>query len=468
MGIEEKIRREDGRRNRHLNEIIFQKGLLIGIFLFCFQELSAQQIRLHFPHFAGQAYDWVLIQGDKSDTIVRSEIPGDGWVSLDVPDRYAHYAGMSRWMLRSGGGLDFVINGEHFIVECLSDKPNESNIVFRDSKENLFLNQNFREQEKILAKFEAIQLGLRAYSPEEGLYATFSKEQQKLEASYSDFQKALAKNQLYAARFREIVNFTRGIGTTLDSDEKNQAYHADVFLRERLSWPALYTSNHWGGVIYSWTQMHLRVIQSDSALLGSATQILQRIPEPNMYTDFCDKMARQLVKSGKDSLIALLGPIVRQSGKLLHYNGILAQYQSLQAGELAPALSLSDNQGNAWSYTLEADSSEKRNKHLLVFYQSDCSHCEQALAELVQVYPDLSAQGVRVLALSADLQQSLFHEKAAEFPWKDSFCDGKGFSSPNFKQYGVAGTPTLFLVNANGRILLRTSRVAEVSAYLNN
>ena len=442
-------------------------ALLFFLAAFSVRSLSAQEVALHFPYFAGQGYHFIVIQGDKSDTVGLGVIPSDGRLTLRLPETRKKYAGMARWMLTSGGGLDFVLNGENFSVECLSATPNESNIVYRGTRENDFLNANFREQERLLAQYEAMQLAVQAYPPDAPLYATFDAEKRRVEQAYATFQENLSKTDLYAARFREIVNVTRGMGTTLGGDEARKAAETDDFISRRMSWPALYTSNHWGGVIYSWMQMHLYVIQSDSALLGSARRILSRLPDPELYTSFCENLALYLVKNSKDSVLAALAPDIRSSGKLLRYDGLLSQFNNVQVGEQAPELLLEGKWGspNQPSRTVHASDLSPKGT-VLVFYQSGCGPCESALEQLIAQYPILQNRGYRLLALSADTDRKLFEETAAAHPWPDKYCDGKGFDGANFRKYGIAGTPTLFVLDKNGKILTRAGGVPEIMAWL--
>jgi len=423
--------------------------------------LTAQTITLSFPKFSGKEWDLILLQGLNKDTVLRGVIPDDGKVVLNIPAKRKNYAGMARWMLRNGGGLDFVLNGESFSVECLSEEPNESNIIYTGTVENVFLNQNYHQQEEIMFKYEAVSMALKAYPEGTSLFSLLSKEKKKLTQDYDDMYRELAKSPLYAARFREIVNFTRGTGKSLELDEKGRAIEADNFIRNQMSWPALYTSNHWSGVIFSWAQMHSLVIESDSTLVASTRQILGKLDDNLIYTDFCEQLARYFVKFGKDSLLFELGPEVRSSGKLLRYDGLLAQFQGLQTGERVPDLVLPD--GSEMSLI-----SNKRSTRLLMFYQSDCGHCEDELEKIKANYSTLQNAGIQVITVSGDTDKKVFQDKADSFPWAVKLFDGKGFGGPNFRNFGIAGTPTLLAVDEKGKLLRRSAQFTDMLVWLDS
>ncbi len=424
----------------------------------------AQEITLHFPYFSGKNWDLIFLRGDGQDTVLRGVIPEDGRVLLRLPEDRPRYQGMARWMLREGGGLDMVVNGENFSVECLSDRPNEENIVYRGSEENAFLNRNHREQERLLLQYDAVRMVLQAYPKDSPLHKTAKKEKKHLEKAWANFHDQLAASPLYAARFREIVNLTRGISRGLEQSESEKAIEMDDFITRRMRWEALYTSNHWSGIIYSWVQMHTQAIKDDAAFHAGARRILNRIPDPEMYTDFCEFMARFLVRDGRDSLLVALGPDVKNSGRLLRTNGVLAQFWALQKGDPAPDLTLAGQAAPISIRNLAKKADAKRV--LLMFYQSDCGHCETALEQLVGVYPELQKRGVLPVSIAGDNDPEIFRKKAETISWPDKYRDEKGMNGPNFKRYGVAGTPTLLLVGADGQVELRAAGVEEVLAYL--
>jgi thiol-disulfide isomerase/thioredoxin len=449
-------------------KIMQTKSLFSALLLVLILPATAQDIQLHFPHFAGKQWDLLFLRAQSQDTVLSGIIPPDGRVLLRIPPARQGYRGMARWMLREGGGIDMILNNENFSVECLSDQPNDDNIIYTGSAENDFLRRNHREQEQLLQQHEAIRMLERAYAPGHPLYAAAAAEKKELARSWAAHRASLAASPLYAARFREIVDLTRGIGSELEQSEPDKAAEVDDYLSRRLPWEALYTSYHWSGVIYNWVQMHSLSIRSDAALLASARRIMARLPEAEMYTSFCEYMARYFVKEGKDSLLTALGPEIKASGKLLRSDGLLAQFAALQAGEQAPDLIFArlaaTDEGYAVNILRSGELSDRYS--LLLFYQSGCGPCESSLAELQGSYGLLREKGVRLLAISADTDRQVFEETAAGHPWPDKFCDEQGMAGVNFRRYGVVGTPTLFLLDEKGQIVLRTAAVQAVLSRL--
>jgi hypothetical protein len=67
--------------------------------------IQANEIQLNFPHFSGHTYEWKIFQGQNQITAQSSIIPPDGRITLTMPDPYQDYRGMTRWLLKKGGGL---------------------------------------------------------------------------------------------------------------------------------------------------------------------------------------------------------------------------------------------------------------------------------------------------------------------------------------------------------------------------
>ena len=90
---------------------------------------------------------------------------------------------------------------------------------------------------------------------------------------------------------------------------------------------------------------------------------------------------------------------------------------------------------------------------LVIFYDSGCSSCEnELLTQLQAKYAVLQGQGLRVITIAGDTDEAAYLKSAAPLPWQDKYCDYKGFSSENFVNYQIFGTPTTFVVDKDGII----------------
>jgi len=445
--------------------------LLTRIFL-----LNGQSILMFFPKFAGKSYDFIIFQGDQQKTVFQGKIPEDGKFTLNVPKEYEPYTGMSRWLItgtKEGGGLDMVIPGKSFSVSCTEIQPTEKNIIYSGNDQVNELNRLYADQQKILMRYAAMQQALKSFPATDPGYPVFEKAGKEQQAAFRQFHQQISKNPDYAQKLIPIINITQGMGTELTDTEEKRARNIAAYIAGNMDWQALYTSGHWTSVISAWVDIHSQVLKDPYAFTTDFATIGNAMKDDKLYTDFAGRISYYLTQQGKDQLINMIAPLVVSSGRIKKYEGSLAAYTHGAIGTTAPDLIITRHLGSVQDHnhdTTVLKSSELAvspyTKTLLFFYESGCGPCENLLAQLPGNYADLQKQGIRIISVSADHDEKTFTEKAKTFPWKDAHCDYEGLKGINFKNYGVAGTPTLFLIDRSGKILLRTAGLDEVLDYL--
>lgn len=448
------------------------KKLLIIFCVLMSGGIYAQTISLEFPHFAGKTYEFKIFQGDKMITLKTDTIRKSGKVQLTIPKEYERYKGIAQWYLtnsETGGGLDLIINNQDFSVSCLDAVPTNESIVYKGSSENVFSKTSYLEQQKLFEKHDAMWAALKAYPQNDKLYKLFNEEYNAIVNAYSQYSKRLAAEPLYAARFRQIVNITLGIGTVITKDEKARANNINDFIVNELDFTALYTSNHWGGVINNWVQLQTMVIKDNKKLETEVKIILNRLPTNKIYTDFVINLTKELSKAGKDDVLVQIKSSIKSSNRLLNYDGVLSMYQKDLTGK-APNLSIVEHTGDPANHNhvntvLETDKLESKHT-LLVFYKSGCGPCEETIDGLRGNYKDLAAKGFRVISISADTDEQIFKNTSFNFPWRDKYCNLDGMNGVNFKNYAVIGTPTMYILNSKGIILTKLATIIDVLAWV--
>lgn len=428
--------------------------------------LFAQTIQMHWPAFAGKHYEFTIFQGDKSVLAQKAVIPNDGRFELTVPAEYAPYTGMSRWLLMGtaeGGGLDMSIPGHDFSVSCTAVLPDESNIEYRGHDAVNELNRLDRAQMQIIGKHSTMLSALGQYDTKHPLYKVFDTERRAQEKAYAAFQKSLAGNSQYAARILPVLNLTKGIVPRLYDNEEYRLREMARYIAFDMDTDVLYTSGHWSGIIGSWVQLHLNVVKDDTVLVEQFAAITNRMTNPKLYTDFVGKVTYFLTQYGKDDLIAGIASTVVNSGKITAYEGKTMQvYVQALVGSQAPDIALPDGKVLK-SHELAIENTEQT---LIVFFASDCGHCEEMMKQLQAQYKTLQDRHIRIIALSADTDEAVFLKAKSSFPWADTHCDFKGMSGINFKIFAVPGTPTFILLDKQGKVELRAATLKEVIGFV--
>jgi hypothetical protein len=135
--------------------------------LFSTLQSFSQTITMEFPAFAGKTYDLIIFQGSKAEKVMQDTIPKDGKFVLKIPNKYAPYTGMCRWLFTNseqGGGIDMAIPGHDFSISCLSDRPDNTNIIFTGFDAVNELNRLNSIQKIIIDKFETMSKASKLYN----------------------------------------------------------------------------------------------------------------------------------------------------------------------------------------------------------------------------------------------------------------------------------------------------------------
>lgn len=101
------------------------------------------------------------------------------------------------------------------------------------------------------------------------------------------------------------------------------------------------------------------------------------------------------------------------------------------------------------------------NNTIVLFYDEGCGVCQSTLKDLTNNYDQLTAKGVRIVTISSDSDKDKFEENIKKYPWADKLCDYQMFNGANFKNFGVAATPTMFVMNKEGIVVNQYLKLEE-------
>lgn len=445
------------------------KKLIPILMMLMAMQSQSQSIKMEFPAFAGKTYDFIIFQGSKQETVLQDTIPANGKFTLTIPKQYAPYTGMCRWLITNtadGGGLDMAIPGYDFSVSCLSDKPDNDNIIYTGFDAVNELNRLNGMQQAIIDKFETMSKATKLYDKKHPLYSAFAKEAAEQAKAYDAFQEELKQNTNFNARFLPIVNLTKGIPHRLTDDYNQKALLVNEFITQKMNLDYFYVSGHWQGIIQSWVVLQMNVLNNKNKFAEDFKLISDRMKNPAYYTDFVGKLTYYLTQYGKDDYVDAIAKTVLSSGKVSEYLGVMEVYLKSMVGIKAPDLVIVNVDDTKPKNTVLKTDQLNSKYSLLVFYQSGCGHCETAIAGLKSNYQDIVSKGIKIITLAADKEQNTYKTTADSFPWKDKFCDFKGTSGINFKNYAVMGTPTMFLLDSNGIIIEKIATVEQLLDWM--
>jgi len=91
---------------------------------------------------------------------------------------------------------------------------------------------------------------------------------------------------------------------------------------------------------------------------------------------------------------------------------------------------------------------------LVDFWATWCPPCVAELPRLKALYAKYHERGFEIVSISLDQSESALRDfiRKNSIPWTQIF-DGKGWESPLAAKYGVDMIPTMYLLNADGKII---------------
>lgn len=409
--------------------------------------LSAQNINIYFPHFAGKEYIYVLNRGKVKDTVQTGTISADGRVALLIPERLKGYAGRATWAVTGSGAIDFTVNNEDFSITCEDSLPGKSSIFYTGSRENTLLERYESELSPLFQEIDSVYKTNPVTRNSASLPLSFFRDMLPLQREYAIFREKLAGDSSYAAFFTEALNYMQGFGTRIYNPIEQKEFRNDLahYITDEIDLARLFGSGIWTSVI-SFT---FRAFEDEAAWGEAMVKMLERTKKQTVFEAFARDVITATEQYGWEKAEQIIINYLETSNRLPDNPFDLVRRAIAQSkvkiGGKAPLLN-GETPANA----------------LLIFYESGCEHCKSQLAEIEKHYPEFVEKGIRVYSISADESREVYEYHSKNYPWPDKLCDFKGFKGDNLKNYGVVGTPTVYLIDKDGIILDRQPRIQDI------
>jgi thiol-disulfide isomerase/thioredoxin len=153
----------------------------------------------------------------------------------------------------------------------------------------------------------------------------------------------------------------------------------------------------------------------------------------------------------------------------------IEQMRPTLIGNIAPPLNMQTVEGN-----FAALDTIKARYTIVCFYAPSCGHCQKEVPELWKIYQNLRQYGIKVYAVYTEYDRAeweKFVRTDHHFDWIDVWDgfdgqDEKGGATTfslgsRFRElYDIYSTPTLFLLDANKRILTKRIGVEQLENLL--
>jgi thiol-disulfide isomerase/thioredoxin len=411
--------------------------------------ILSQTVNFYFPEFAGSEYFFTVYQGQKNDTIQRGKISGNGRLTVIFPERLNGYKGMCSWTLAGGGGMQFILTQPALEISCTEKIPSSQTIIIKDSKENEIFNHLANEQHILFQKIENYFRAKEEFDKKTNKVEIFNDNFPELQKEYEDYQHKLSKDKSYAAFYLRLHNYLKGIGSKIYTQEDSHSFDREIadYITKDVDMQRLYTSGSWNYLI----SVTFRLFPDQKDFGDNMVEILKRIDDQRTLELFANDLMMICEQFGWDDSRDIIVDYLESSNRIKNPAGLVKLaflLNKTKPGSVAPPLNGVGSVANS----------------LLIFYESGCEHCNEQLNSLIKNYDNFKNRGIKIISISTDTSEEVFKYHSAKYPWADKLCDYKGFNGDNFLKYGVFGTPTLYYIGKDGKVIDRKAKLEQITA----
>lgn len=143
------------------------------------------------------------------------------------------------------------------------------------------------------------------------------------------------------------------------------------------------------------------------------------------------------------------------------HKALFEQYRKMSNGKTAPNIVFANSNTSAKQL-----SDVKSRFKLVVFGASWCPKCHEDIPQLISHYKNWKEKNnLEIIFISLDTQKSEYDSFVKNFPWISS-CDFKGWETKAAIDYSVFGTPTMYLLDKENKILLKPISADQIETWL--
>lgn len=453
------------------------RGILIGCFLFFgIKNLFAQTVSGTFPSLANQTLSLEGTKGFDTYSIGTAEADEKGQFSI------AYSPGDYGIAFLSGADKQpFVVILEKTSVRLEGQVLSEaSSIRILEGQENRWFEQYTQEQgkrEQALSAWAYLQ-NLYQVDP---LFATqqvpnqaIGVEVMRLQQEDGQFIEALP-SESFARWFLPIRKLVSSVGAvaqyrTAELPQTIAAFrtmdYADPRFQKSGLFRDVFESQFWliensGGTLEeNFEKMEVSIdailssVEKNAPLYNEVTAYLIELLERRSLTNAAEYLALTVLEQNK---VALQSRLARQ----------LEGYRAMKVGTIVPEIQFTGDillQGKRIPFPSRL-SEVTAPYRLVIFGASWCPACSEAMGELIPLYEKWNKLGVEAIFVSLDTDPTAFQAYSEGMPFI-AFSDYKKWDTKAVSDYYVASSPSFYLIDQSGKLLLRPLSVKQIDAWV--
>jgi thiol-disulfide isomerase/thioredoxin len=195
-------------------------------------------------------------------------------------------------------------------------------------------------------------------------------------------------------------------------------------------------------------------VEKNATLYNEVVAYLLELLERRSLTNAAEYLALTVLEQDK---VALQPRLARQ----------LEGYRAMKVGTTVPEIQFTGDillQGKPVAYPSRL-TEVKAPYRLVIFGASWCPACSEAMAELIPLYEKWNKLGVEAIFVSLDTDPTAFQAYSEGMPFI-AFSDYKKWDTKAVSDYYVASSPSFYLIDQSGKLLLRPLSVKQIDAWV--
>ena len=195
-------------------------------------------------------------------------------------------------------------------------------------------------------------------------------------------------------------------------------------------------------------------VEKNATLYNEVVAYLLELLERRSLTNAAEYLALTVLEQDK---VALQPRLARQ----------LEGYRAMKVGTTVPEIQFTGDillQGKPVAYPSRL-TEVKAPYRLVIFGASWCPACSEAMAELIPLYEKWNKLGVEAIFVSLDTDPTAFQAYSKGMPFI-AFSDYKKWDTQAVADYYVSSSPSFYLIDQSGKLLLRPQSVKQIDAWV--
>jgi thiol-disulfide isomerase/thioredoxin len=195
-------------------------------------------------------------------------------------------------------------------------------------------------------------------------------------------------------------------------------------------------------------------IEKNSALYNEVTAYLIELLERRSLTNAAEYLALTVLEQDQ---VVLQPRLARQ----------LEGYRAMKVGTIVPEIQFTGDillQGKPIPYPTRL-SEVTAPYRLVIFGASWCPACSEAMGELIPLYEKWNKLGVEAIFVSLDTDPTAFQAYSEGMPFI-AYSDYKKWDTQAVSDFFVASSPSFYLIDPSGKLLLRPQSVKQIDAWV--